>query len=113
MKINGIYIEFNPDENSENFKNFDNAYSTIAKKSKKNEEKLSNKEISKQKFEKKQVKLIKNFFESITDCETSEKLFETCCNINDYINIFRKCTRMVSCTRILYNQMLSIKRKQK
>ena len=108
MKLNGIDIKFNPTDKKE-FDKFNNAFIEVSYKAKKIEDKLQNNGISKEDFEKKQIKVIKKFFRTITTEEKAQNLFETCANFKDYFTIFQKATQMCNATVMLYNCLNSVK----
>lgn len=108
MKINNIDIKFNLTDKKE-FNKFNDAFIEVSYKAKKLEDKFQNNEISKEDFERKQIKVIKKFFKTITTEEKAHDLFETCTNFKDYFTIFQKATQMCNATVMLYSCLKSVK----
>ena len=108
MKINNIDIKFNLADKKD-FNKFNDAFIEVSYKAKKLEDKFQNNEISKEDFERKQIKVIKKFFKTITTEEKAQDLFETCTNFKDYFTIFQKATQMCNATVMLYSCLKSVK----
>lgn len=108
MKINNIDIKFNLTDKKE-FNKFNDAFIEVSYKAKKLEDKFQNNEISKEDFERKQIKVIKKFFKTITTEEKAQDLFETCTNFKDYFTIFQKATQMCNATVMLYSCLKGVK----
>lgn len=105
MKINGIKIKFNPTDRK-CIKRFEKAFRTVSDRAEKIENKLENEEISLKTFKTKQISIIRDFFYSITKKSNAERLFLTCNNFQDYIDIFERCTKMCRTTADLFKLLV-------
>ncbi len=112
MKLNGLDIKPNFFTKKGN-KVLKNAFEKTSVKARKNENNLENAIISKEKYQEKEVKIIKKFFESILTEKDAKKLFETCLNYQDYHDVFEKFVKILILSGTLSNIIKKVKKRTK
>lgn len=100
MKLNGVDIKLNL-STKKDYKTLKKAFDVVFSKSKKLDSRLIDGTITQEKREKKEINLIRNFFETILTFDDAKRLLATCSSYGDYYKIFRNFVQLLGTTSVL------------